>query len=348
MVCYRQTLSRLIYRTAATPRRLSLRQLTTRRFHGCATRFEEEVEISDVPAISSKRPAYLDFTRVPRRAIDVWEPWNDHKDGFEGRKMEQAKRILRYNANGEEILPLLRDVPVSPSYFTAAWFHTDRMLELRALDRKFSALPRLADGVDDGFRPMTYGEYIGTDPSGMSRHGDYNAIKSILQRLARIRHDVRPMEVNRLLAQFSNSAVSRSTMPERRKIDGLGRAMGRGKRKDARATVWIVRGEGQVLVNGKRITDVFNRGRDRQAILRPLSVVGQLTAYNIFALVQGGGTTGQAGALSLGLAKALVRFNPQFSNILRKADCLKQDLRVVERKKPGKVKARKSPQWVKR
>ncbi|KAK9493152.1 ribosomal protein S9/S16-domain-containing protein [Lipomyces doorenjongii] len=348
MACYRQTLPGLINRTADIQRKLLLRPLTARSFHTSVARFEEEVEISETPAVSSKRPAYLDFARVPRRAIDVWEPWNDYKDGFEGKKMEQAKRILPRNTNGEEILPLLRDVPVSPSYFTAAWFHTDRLLELRALDRKFSALPRLADGVDDGFKPMTYSEYVGTDPSGLSRHGDYNAIKVILQRLARIRLDVRPMEVNRLLAQFANSAISRSSMPERRKVDILGRAMGRGKRKDARATVWIVRGEGQVLVNGKRLTDVFNRVRDRHAILRPLSVVGQLTNYNMFALVRGGGTTGQAGALSLGLAKALVRYNPQFSNVLRKADCLKQDLRVVERKKPGKVKARKAPQWVKR
>ncbi|KAK9235188.1 ribosomal protein S9/S16-domain-containing protein [Lipomyces kononenkoae] len=348
MACYRRRLIGLSNRIVGTPRTFLCQQLTARSFQSSARTLEEEVEISQVPVNSSKRPAYLDFTRVPRRAIDVWEPWSDHKDGFEGKKMEQAKRILPRSTNAEEILPLLRDVPVSPSYFTAAWFHTDRLLALRDLDRKCSALPRLAAGVDDGFKPMMYNEYISTDPTGLSRHGDYNAVKEILQRLARIRPDVRPVEVNMLLVQFTNSSVTRNSMPERRKIDALGRAMGRAKRKDARATVWIVRGEGQVLVNGKRLTDLFNRARDREAILRPLNVVGQITNYNIFALVRGGGTTGQAGALSLGLAKALVRYNPQFSNVLRKADCLKQDLRVVERKKPGKVKARKAPQWVKR
>ncbi|KAK9365498.1 ribosomal protein S9/S16-domain-containing protein [Lipomyces kononenkoae] len=348
MACCRQRLLGLSNRIANTTGRLLRRQLIARSFQSSSTRLDEEVEISNAPVATSKRPAYLDFKRVPRRAIDVWEPWNDHKDGFEGKMMEQAKRILPRNTNGEEILPLLRDVPVSPSYFTAAWFHTDRWLALRSLDRKCSALPRLADGVDDGFRPMTYNEYAGTDPTGLSRHGEYNVIKTILKGLARIRPDARPIEVNMLLSQFTNSTVAKNSMPVRRKIDALGRAMGRGKRKDARATVWLVRGEGQVLVNGKRLTDLFNRARDRQAILRPLSIVGQITNYNIFALVRGGGTTGQAGALSLGLAKALVQYNPQFSNVLRKADCLKQDLRVVERKKPGKVKARKSPQWVKR
>mmetsp|Transcript_365 Transcript_365/g.1116 ORF Transcript_365/g.1116 Transcript_365/m.1116 type:complete len:197 (-) Transcript_365:271-861(-) len=133
-----------------------------------------------------------------------------------------------------------------------------------------------------------------------------------------------------------------------RKVDALGRAYGTGRRKTASARVWVYPGTGVVTVNSLSLLDRFPRHSHRTDIVAPFGVTETAGQFDVWCTVKGGGVSGQAGAIRLGIARALENFNPDLRPPLRKNGYLTRDARRVERKKPGLVKARKAPQWVKR
>ncbi|MGQ0446358.1 MAG: 30S ribosomal protein S9 [Beijerinckiaceae bacterium] len=132
------------------------------------------------------------------------------------------------------------------------------------------------------------------------------------------------------------------------KLDAQGRAYATGKRKDAVARVWIKPGPGKALVNGKALDSYFARPVLRMILRQPLSVAKRTGQYDLTVSVAGGGLSGQAGAVRHGLAKALVNYEPDLRPVLKKEGFLTRDPRVVERKKYGKKKARRSFQFSKR
>jgi len=121
-----------------------------------------------------------------------------------------------------------------------------------------------------------------------------------------------------------------------------------GRRKEAVARVKLVRGTGKIVVNSRAFENYFPLETDRKVILQPLEITGTLNKYDIFAKVKGGGISGQAGALRLGIARALVETEPELKEILRKSGLLTRDPRMKERKKYGQKGARKRFQWTKR
>jgi len=123
---------------------------------------------------------------------------------------------------------------------------------------------------------------------------------------------------------------------------------GTGRRKTSSARVFITPGNGQVTVNTKSLSEFFGRETARMVVLRALEVCGMRERIDVTATVTGGGTTGQAGAIRHGLARALVRYDNNLHTTLRHAGFLTRDPRVVERKKVGLHKARKRPQYSKR
>ena len=132
------------------------------------------------------------------------------------------------------------------------------------------------------------------------------------------------------------------------KLDEHGRAYATGKRKDAVARVWVKPGSGRITVNKKDYTDYFGRPVLQMIIQQPIVTVDRNGQYDVIATVSGGGLSGQAGALRHGLSKALTHYEPELRAILKKQGFLTRDARVVERKKYGKAKARKSFQFSKR
>jgi small subunit ribosomal protein S9 len=132
------------------------------------------------------------------------------------------------------------------------------------------------------------------------------------------------------------------------KLDPQGRAYATGKRKDAVARVWIKPGPGKAVVNGKALDSYFARPVLRMILRQPLGVAKRTGQYDLTVSVAGGGLSGQAGAVRHGLAKALVNYEPDLRPILKKEGFLTRDPRVVERKKYGKKKARRSFQFSKR
>jgi small subunit ribosomal protein S9 len=132
------------------------------------------------------------------------------------------------------------------------------------------------------------------------------------------------------------------------KLDPQGRAYATGKRKDAVARVWIKPGPGKALVNGKALDAYFARPVLRMILQQPLGVAKRNGQYDLTVSVAGGGLSGQAGAVRHGLAKALINYEPDLRPVLKKEGFLTRDPRVVERKKYGKKKARRSFQFSKR
>ena len=131
-------------------------------------------------------------------------------------------------------------------------------------------------------------------------------------------------------------------------IDPLGRSYATGKRKDAVARVWIKPGSGKVTINGKPQNEYFARPVLQMILAQPFSIAGVVGEFDVVATVKGGGLSGQAGAVKHGVSKALQLYNPTLRGALKAAGFLTRDSRVVERKKYGKAKARKSFQFSKR
>ncbi len=124
---------------------------------------------------------------------------------------------------------------------------------------------------------------------------------------------------------------------------------GLGRRKSATARVRLhADGEGQFIINGKVHNDYFGREIDQLKALLPLQLTQTDSQFNVTVLVKGGGNTGQAGAISMGISRALLKLDPEHRAILRKAGLLTRDSREKERKKPGLKRARKAPQYTKR
>tara|TARA_B100001250_G_scaffold206741_1_gene177475 strand:+ start:536 stop:952 length:417 start_codon:yes stop_codon:yes gene_type:complete len=121
-----------------------------------------------------------------------------------------------------------------------------------------------------------------------------------------------------------------------------------GKRKTSIAKVWLKKGSGKILVNGKDYSKYFTRANHQMKVLRPLEIIEQSTSYDVKCDVRGGGLTGQAGAMVHGISKALVQFDPTFKSTLKKEKLTTRDSREVERKKYGHRKARRSFQFSKR
>jgi small subunit ribosomal protein S9 len=136
--------------------------------------------------------------------------------------------------------------------------------------------------------------------------------------------------------------------PAEPKIDSLGRSYATGRRKDASARVWVKRGTGQVKINGRDISVYFARPVLQMILAQPFETVERVGEFDVFATVKGGGLSGQAGAVRHGISRALTYFEPGLRPALKAGGFLTRDPRVVERKKYGRAKARKSFQFSKR
>ena len=136
-------------------------------------------------------------------------------------------------------------------------------------------------------------------------------------------------------------------LPEK-EVDDLGRSYATGKRKDAVARVWLKQGLGNITINGKSSNDYFARPVLRMLINQPLVASERKEQFDVVCSVTGGGLSGQAGAVRHGISKALVLFEPELKKVLKSGGFLTRDSRVVERKKYGRRKARRSFQFSKR
>ena len=144
------------------------------------------------------------------------------------------------------------------------------------------------------------------------------------------------------------TAVQAAPAAPEPKIDAQGRAYATGKRKDAVARVWVKPGAGKIVINTRDFETYFARPVLRMLIQQPLVATNRNGQYDVVCTVSGGGLSGQAGAVRHGLSKALLNFEPDLRGALKRGGFLTRDPRVVERKKYGRAKARRSFQFSKR
>ena len=154
--------------------------------------------------------------------------------------------------------------------------------------------------------------------------------------------------LNSLQSLAGSSAAPAEPPRHVQKLDAQGRAYATGKRKNAIARVWIKPGPGKVVVNDRELEIYFARPVLRMLIEQPFAIAGRSGQYDVFVTVAGGGLSGQAGAVRHGISKALTYFEPELRAPLKKGGFLTRDSRVVERKKYGRAKARRSFQFSKR
>ncbi|EMD58734.1 hypothetical protein GGP41_006170 [Bipolaris sorokiniana] len=259
-------------------------------------------------------------------------------DGIKGSGEEGEKK---------NILRTLRVVPASPSYFSAKPTFTDDFLSLSALLRKVATLPTIppAEAPKVAWKTIEQYRIMTNEPVKTAR---YHRMLQILRKLNCIHPSLMPEEVLQAMQRYKKPVQPGDIKPKPGVIDELGRAKGVGRRKTSSAVAWLVEGEGEVLVNGKSLSQFFGRLHHRESAVWALKATQRLDKYNVFALVQGGGLTGQAEAMTLAVAKSLLVHEPALKPALRRAGTITRDPRKVERKKPGHVKARKMPTWVKR
>ncbi len=151
------------------------------------------------------------------------------------------------------------------------------------------------------------------------------------------------------LSSLKDLAPAQDAAPAHvRKVDSLGRSYATGKRKNAVARVWVKPGTGKITINGREFRTYFARPVLQMILQQPIVAVARDGQFDIIATVHGGGLSGQAGAVRHGLSKALTYFEPGLRSVLKKGGFLTRDSRVVERKKYGKAKARRSFQFSKR
>lgn len=146
----------------------------------------------------------------------------------------------------------------------------------------------------------------------------------------------------------TTTATAEEKSPREPKIDALGRAYGTGRRKDAVARVWVKPGSGKITVNGQTQEVYFKRKTQQLIINQPFLITDRTGQFDVICTVKGGGLSGQAGAVRHGISRALADYDPEMRSPLKKAGMMTRDSRVVERKKVGKHKARRTKQWAKR
>lgn len=224
---------------------------------------------------------------------------------------------------GEETAPKVekhvRAMPVSPSYFSRQPEFNDSFLRLQTLMRRFSHLPtapsdqlqKVAFRTLKDFR-LSVGENI--------KASEYAKCMTLVRRLNKIHPNLQPVEVNLAIKKFTRDINPHIKKAKEIPIDKFGRALGVGKRKTSTARAWVVEGTGEVLVNGKSLADAFGRVHDRDTSVWALKATARTDKYNVWALVDGGGTTGQAEALAMAVGKALMAHEPALKPALRRGE----------------------------
>ena len=142
--------------------------------------------------------------------------------------------------------------------------------------------------------------------------------------------------------------IQQNTKITKLKLDFKDSKYATGRRKTSIAKVWVKKGSGKIYVNGKLFTEYFSSDNHKMQITRPFELIKQPTDYDVRCNVKGGGPTGQAGAMVHGISKALVLFDQSYKSTLKSEKLTTRDSRAVERKKPGRKKARRSFQFSKR
>lgn len=216
-------------------------------------------------------------------------------------------------------IPYARAVPVSPSYFSRLTIFNDSFVTVQNLAQKYARLPLLPKEKMAPVAWRTREQYrlsMGEPVKGK----EYAACLGLVKRLNQIHPDLMPEEVVEGVAPFKRDVNHYLNRPKEIPVDKFGRSLGVGRRKASVARAYVIEGTGEVFVNGKPLSEAFGRLHDRESAVWALKSTERIDKYNVWATIQGGGTTGQAEAMALAVAKALCAHEPALKTPLRRGE----------------------------
>ena len=257
------------------------------------------------PSLRQHAPKVFQFSTTTRLRAGIAAPEIKFRQGRQASEERQ-----------EEIF-YARVVPESRSYFTAQPSFIDDLLQLQDLARRYDGLPTLKPGEAPRVAWMAFREYKSSIGETV-KTSKYQRIVEILHRLNHIHPSVMPPEVTEVLNQYKRNINPYQNVTKTPHVDERGKALGAGRRKAATARAYLVEGTGEVLVNGKTLSEAFGRIHDRESVIWALKATDRIDKYNVWALAEGGGTTGQAEALTLAVGKALLAHEPALKPALRR------------------------------
>lgn len=215
----------------------------------------------------------------------------------------------------DHLLNQVRVVPESPSYFTTSPQFVDDFLQVTMLLQKYQHLPQNPEPQRIAW--IAYDQYT-TRINERVRVGRFQKLIEITQRLSSIHAPLMPEEVDTALNRFKRTVQAKVIKAKEILPDKYGRTRAIGRRKTSSAECFVIEGEGEILINGRTMTNYFGRLHDRESAIWALKATNRADKYNVWARVTGGGTTGQAEAIQLGIAKALMAQEPALQPMLKR------------------------------
>ncbi|KAG5360579.1 37S ribosomal protein S9 [Yarrowia sp. B02] len=308
-----------------------------------------------LPRLGSLR--HQSTARVPQNPFER-QAKRLERENAEAKKWRAGKKVLSPNVDmsdiqmNRKVLDHVRVAPGTALQYTGRGSHEKTMEVVNRIRRQYEFLPRNREGVAPPalVSRVTYLTMLGSgEPVSGPQHSE---LTKALSDLHYIDNQLKPQVVKDLLRRFSRNVASGAESGEVEALDENGRAITRGRRKTSSARVVVTKAPegtvGEVRVNGLLLSQYFKDLQHRSEVLFPLAVVQSETKYNVFATAVGGGNSGKAGAIALGIARGVIVHNPLLRKRLSAAGCLTRDARIKERKKPGLRRARRAPTWVKR
>jgi len=297
--------------------------------------------------------------RIPRRLQSTVSNWEEFQSTVAEKGIDGSSHVVPLALRA-------RAVPLSPSYFSREPLFHDSYLRLQSLNHKYGKLPHAPPEMLDrvAWKPLVdYRKALGEEVNATL----YARCIALAKKLNKIHPKLKPAVVEDAVAEFRRAINPFLNVMKIKPLDKHGRAIGVGRRKTSTARAWVVEGTGEMLVNGKTLAEAFGRVHDRESASWALRATDRIDRYNVWALTEGGGTTGQAEALAMAVGRALLSHEPALKTALRRgeslswychaksslltyfaAGCLTRDPRMVERKKHGHLKARKMPPYIRR
>ncbi|CAK7264052.1 37S ribosomal protein S9, mitochondrial [Sporothrix epigloea] len=210
-----------------------------------------------------------------------------------------------------------RSLPISASYFTRQPTFNDNLIRLQQIYRKHGSLPMVEASQVKRITWHTLKDFKAGNGEEITP-SEYKRCLAMVKKLHRIHPRLKPSGIDETIAPFVRTIHQADTQTKKKILDRFGRAVGVGRRKTSTARAWVVEGTGEMIVNGKSLSGSFGRVHDRESAMWALRATDRTDKYNVWALVDGGGTTGQAEALTLAVARALLIHEPALKTALRK------------------------------
>lgn len=221
-----------------------------------------------------------------------------------------------------------RHVPALGSYFSREPRFNNLHLRLFNLLAKYHDLP-MVGSRDVPLRPWFKLDSVRQEMGEPIKASHFSRVMKVARRLNRIEPSIRPREVDVALQRLSRPIESTMSFRKPTTVDKHGRAVGVGSRKESTARAFVVEGTGEVLINGKTLSDAFGRVHDRESAIWALTATQRLDKYNVWVIARGGGTTGQAEAITMAIANGLIAHEPALKTALRAGKSLLFSTRYI-------------------